>query len=89
MTLALLLSPRAAEALRTQRAGSELAGLKDLVETQGLDLRPTHPEASDPRLFRQFRIDIDDREAAEALAETLLKLEQVEAAYWKPAEAPP
>lgn len=59
------------------------------VKAAGGDISPMHPGTGDQALARYYAIDVPDPEAAAELAEKLLRLPHVDAAYVKPDDAPP
>lgn len=82
--------PRAVQALRhNEPPAPETRALAELLETLGIELRPTHPVTRDPELSTWFETDAPDLATAEQIASKLQANSAVEAAYIKPPEEPP
>ena len=65
------------------------ARLLDLIAAFGVNLKPMHPGIDDPWLLPYFMIEVNDAVIAQRLILCLLELDEVEAAYLKPMDAPP
>lgn len=61
----------------------------NLASEFGVSLEPIHPGIDDPWLLPFFMIEVDDAVLAQRLIPCLLELDEVEAAYLKPMDAPP
>jgi len=80
------------DAARLLRRGERHAAAADviaLLERAGLALLPLHPATEDPELQSWFRLDVADGATAAELADRLLELPAVTAAYVKPVDSAP
>ena len=93
-SIAVMLKPEAAHAWRGTRAaaedeGAELQRLREIVSRLGIQLAPMHPNTQHESLLPYFTAGMVSDQQAEAVAEELRKSPLVDAAYVKPAPAPP
>lgn len=86
MQLIVKLTPAAAKRMRTTRGGAAAGGVWKSIRRPMI---PLHPTTRDGSLESFFVIEVDDAAEGSHLAEKLLKDPAVEAAYVKPADAPP
>jgi len=76
------------EAMRTGKDDA-IAMIEPHVADRGYDLAAVHPDVEDDELARYFHVFMPDIVDAEALAEELLGLPGVDAAYAKPSATLP
>lgn len=89
MTIVLLLSDSLTTEWKASRSSPAVEGLRLALGAYGSSLQPVHPDTSDSELRRYFALEIAESSAAEATRKRLATVPGVEAAYIKPAEAPP
>ena len=86
MQLVVRVSPEVADALRRGEPTDAAEAIRDAAAAAGVELLPPHPGVDDPVLARWFGARVTDPGAGRRLADQLLALDGVEAAYVKPGE---
>jgi hypothetical protein len=93
-SIAVVLKPGAARALHGMASpadegeSADVKGLKDVVRRLGIELSPTHPNATHEMLLPYFTTGMVPDNRAEAVVAELRKSPLVDAAYVQPTPAP-